>query len=256
VVEAMKMLLELRDLHVSVGEREIIKGVNLKIGLNEIHAIMGPNASGKTTLVLAIAGFPGYKVTRGDILFEGRSILKLSLHERAKIGIAIALQNPPAIRGIRLRDMIRLAAGLEPWDPSRGEPDYFSEKFLRMVGLPPEQYLDRDVNVGFSGGERKRCEIAQLFAMKPKLMILDEPDSGVDLDSLKILGRSIMSYLQAHSCSVLVVTHHRHILQYLKPTKVHVIYDGRIAVSGEFNELVPLVEQIGYERLVKEWSAR
>ncbi|MGC8936489.1 MAG: ABC transporter ATP-binding protein, partial [Candidatus Methanomethylicaceae archaeon] len=175
------MLLEVQDLHVTVEKKELLRGVNLGVEKGEVVAIMGHNASGKTTLALTLAGFPQYNVTKGRIIFNGENITYRAIHERAKAGLAIAFQSPPAIRGVRLGDMIALASGINPW--ASKSDTAFVESVLRKVNLEPKLYMDRELNVGFSGGERKRSELAQIFAMKPKLIILDEIDSGVDIDS-------------------------------------------------------------------------
>lgn len=243
------MMLEVQDLHASVERKELLRGVNLVVDEGEVVAIMGHNASGKTTLALTLAGFPQYNITRGRIIFRGEDITFKAIHERAKTGLAIAFQSPPAIRGIKLGDMIALAGGVNPWTYKLDTG--FVEGVLRKVNLEPSLYRDRELNVGFSGGERKRSELAQIFAMKPKLIILDEIDSGVDIDSLRILGGSLREYIDANRCSAIVITHHRHILQYLKPKKVHIMSNGKIVLSGTYEELIPKIESLGYEALIK-----
>ncbi|MDH7556089.1 MAG: Fe-S cluster assembly ATPase SufC [Candidatus Methanosuratincola sp.] len=246
------MLLSVQDLHVRVEGKELLKGINLSMEYGEIVAIMGHNASGKTTLALTLAGFPQYQVSEGKILFEGEDVTSKSIDERARMGMALAFQSPPAIRGIKLGHMISLSAGMNPWQPKPGDDPELPKKILSKVNLEPEKYLDREVNVGFSGGERKRSELAQIFAMRPKLMILDEPDSGVDIDSLKVLGNSLQEYFRTEKCSMMIITHHRHILQYLKPSRMHILSGGKIALTGSYEELMPKIEELGYERLIKE----
>lgn len=243
------MLLEVQDLHVSVEGRDVLKGIDLKLDKGGVIAIMGHNASGKTTLANTLIGLPQYVVRKGRILFDGIDITHKPIHERVKIGIAMAFQSPPSIRGLKLGDMIALAGGINPWKSK----DYreFVIDILKKVDLDPS-YIDRDLNVGFSGGERKRSELAQIFAMKPKLMILDEVDSGVDIDSLKILGNSIKEYIESNNCSLIMITHHRYILQYVKPEKIYIMSNGKIALSGGFGELISKIESLGYERLIKE----
>ncbi len=243
------MLLEVQDLYVSVERKELLRGVNLKVDKGDVVAIMGHNASGKTTLVLTLAGFPQYIVTKGRIIFNGEDITLKAIHERAKAGMAIAFQSPPAIRGIRLGDMIAVAGGVNPWVSMAGA--HFVESVLRSVNLEPSLYMNRELNVGFSGGERKRSELAQIFAMRPKLIVLDELDSGVDIDSLKILGGSIQAYINSNQCAAIVITHHRHILKYLKPKEVHIMSNGKIALSGNYDELIPKIESLGYEALIR-----
>lgn len=246
------MMLEVKDLWVSVDEKEILKGVNLTIGDKETHVLMGPNACGKTTLALAILGYPTYKLTKGAIIFDGQDITGKDVPERARLGIALAYQNPPEVRGVKLRDIIRLIAGKEPWNPFVEPEEKFATQFLKRVGLNPGSFLTRDINLGFSGGERKRSELAQVFAMRSRLMILDEPDSGVDIDSVKLIGMEISKAVEELGSSTLIITHHRHILQYLKPDVAHVIYDGRIIDSGNPEKLIPKIEGRGYEAYAKE----
>jgi Fe-S cluster assembly ATP-binding protein len=249
------VLLDIEDLHVSVERKELLKGVDMKVDKGEVVAVMGHNASGKTTLALTLAGFPQYNVTRGKIVFNGEDITYKTIDERARAGIALAFQSPPAIRGIRLGNIISLAGGLNPWTPKPGDDPDFPQKMLEKVNLEPSLYINRELNVGFSGGERKRSELAQIFAMKPKLMILDEPDSGVDIDSLRVVGNSLNDYITGYGCTVIIITHHRHILQYLKPTRVHVMSNGRIVITGSYDELIPKIEEMGYEELIKGATA-
>jgi len=250
------MSLVIKDLHVNVGEKSILHGVNLKIEKKEIHVLIGPNACGKTTLALVVMGYPAYRITRGQIVFDGHELSEKDVSERAKLGIGLAYQNPPEVRGVKLRDLIRLSAGRGPWDPLKEPEESFATKFLERVGLNPESFLGRDINLGFSGGERKRSELVQIFAMKPRLMILDEPDSGVDIDSLKLVGREVGKVVGELGSSVLIITHHRHILQYLRPKVVHIMYGGRIVGSGGPEVLIPEIEEKGYEGYVKGLSKR
>jgi Fe-S cluster assembly ATP-binding protein len=246
------MLLEVSSLRVSVEGKELLKGVDLAVGRKEVVAVMGHNASGKTTLALTLAGFPQYKVIAGNIVFDSKEITGLSIDERARLGIALAFQAPPTIRGIKLGHMISLAGGVNPWTPKPGDDLTLPEKMLEKVKLDPAKYASREVNVGFSGGERKRAELAQIFAMGARLMVLDEPDSGVDIDSLKIVGNSLREHFETHDCSMIIITHHRHILQYLKPTRIHILSEGRVAATGSYDELMPKIEKWGYERLLME----
>jgi len=245
-------MLEIENLWVSTGEKEILKGVGLSIGDGETHVLLGPNACGKTTLALAILGYPAYKVTSGSIVFDGQDLSGKTVSERAKLGIGLAYQNPPEVRGVKLRDIIRLIAGGEPWDPLVEPEERLATQFLERVGLNAGSFLTRDINLGFSGGEKKRSELAQVFAMRAKLMLLDEPDSGVDIDSVKLIGTEIGKAAKELGSSVLVITHHRHILQYLKPDVAHVMYAGRIISYGEPRGLISKIEQEGYERYARE----
>ncbi len=244
------MLLEIKDLYVQVEDREVLKGVDLAIDLGEVHVLMGPNASGKTTLVKTITGYPGYKVTSGRIFFKSEDLLLKDISERAISGIALAYQNPPQIRGVKFRDLLRIIAGREPWNPLNGPEETFATELIVAAGLDAD-FANRDLNIGFSGGERKRAELVQVFAMRPDLMILDEPDSGVDIDSLKAIGKRISEVVSDLGCCVLVITHHRHILQYLRPDVAHLIYGGKIMRSGNPEEMIPRLEELGYEGYVK-----
>jgi len=245
-------MLEVEDLWVRVGGTEVIKGVNLTIGDSETHVLLGPNACGKTTLALTILGYPAYEVISGSIVFEGQNLIGKNISERAQLGIALACQNPPEVRGVKLRDIIRLIAGSEPWDPIVEPEERVATPFLERVGLNAGSFLTRDVNLGFSGGEKKRSELAQVFAMRAKLMLLDEPDSGVDIDSVKLVGTEVGKAAKELRSSVLVITHHRHILQYLEPDVAHVMYAGRIISRGEPGEIISKIEEQGYVRYAGE----
>jgi len=223
----------------------------LEVNDGETHVLMGSNASGKTTLVFALIGYPAYKVTKGSMVFDGKDISSLKIGERARLGIGIAFQHSPTIRGVKLRDILRLCACLEPWNSSKEPCELFASKILKEVGMNPGLYLNRDVNVGFSGGEKKRSELAQIFALRPKLMIFDEPDSGIDIDSLKLIGNRISNLTAELGNATIVITHYRHIIPYMKPRVVHVLYDGRIVSSGKPDEIVEKLEKLGYEGYVK-----
>ncbi len=238
-------LLEVKDLHVKVDGKEILRGVDLEIGKGEVHVLLGPNASGKTTLAMTIIGMPAYKVLRGDIIFDRESLVKLDAAQRAKKGIGFVFQFPPAIRGVKLRDIIRLCGGKSPWDPNKEPEEKFATEMLEKVGLAPN-FRDRDVNVGFSGGERKRSELAQILAMKPHLMVLDEPDSGVDIDSLKLIGKRIDEFVKETGSSLLLITHYRHILQYVETGFAHVMCGGKIIVTGDPEDILSRIEEEGY----------
>lgn len=245
-------MLKVQNLRVNVGEAEVLKGVNLTIGEKETHVLLGPNACGKTTLALAILGYPAYKVTGGSIVFNGQDLTGKDISERANLGIGLAYQNPPEVRGVKLRDIVRLIAGSEPWDPLIEPEERLATPFLERVGLNAGSFLTRDINLGFSGGEKKRSELAQVFAMRAKLMLLDEPDSGVDIDSVKLIGTEIGKAAKELASSVLVITHHRHILQYLEPDIAHIMYDGRIIISGEPKAIISKIEEEGYEKYARK----
>lgn len=246
-------MLEVKNLWLSVasdGEKEILKGVNLRIREGETHALLGPNACGKSTLAMAILGYPQYKVKRGSIHFDGKNLAGKSIYERAKLGIALAYQNPLEIRGVKMRDVIRFSAGKSPWNPLLEQKEEFSQKCVKRAGLDAS-FSERDVNLGFSGGEKKKSELAQIFAMQPKLMVLDEPDSGVDIDALKLIGNELSKAIDEFGSSALLITHHRHILQYLKVDVAHIMYEGCIISSGEPKWVISRVEELGYDSYMK-----
>lgn len=246
-------MLEIKDLHVVVEEdgTEILKGVNLAINKGEIHAIMGPNGSGKSTLSKVVAGHPAYEVTRGDILFEGESILELDPEERAHKGIFLAFQYPVEVPGVTNSTLLRQAyntiakeQGREELDPLEFD-DYVRER-LKIVDMKPE-FLERSINAGFSGGEKKRNEIFQMAVLSPKLSFLDETDSGLDIDALRIVAGGI-NYLADDDKSVVMVTHYQRILDYIVPDHVHVMLGGKIVKSGG-KELAVKLEEQGYDWL-------
>ncbi|MDI6888691.1 MAG: Fe-S cluster assembly ATPase SufC [Methanocellales archaeon] len=238
-------LLEIKDLHVKVDGKEILRGVNLEIDKGEVHVLLGPNASGKTTLAMTIIGMPAYKVSEGKMLFDGEDLANLDPTQRAKKGIGFVFQFPPAIRGVKLRDIIRLCGGKDAWDPSKEPEEKFAIEMLEKVGLP-SNFRERDVNVGFSGGEKKRSELAQILAMKPRLMVLDEPDSGVDIDSLKLIGKRVDDFVKETGSSLLLITHYRHILQYVETGFAHVMCGGKIIVTGDPEDILSRIEEEGY----------
>ncbi|MCH8556466.1 MAG: Fe-S cluster assembly ATPase SufC [Balneolia bacterium] len=247
-------MLKIIDLHARVeGEEiEILKGINLEINKGEVHAIMGPNGSGKSTLAKVIAGHPAYEVTSGQVLFEGEDILEMDPDERARLGLFLAFQYPVEVPGVSNSMLIREAVnavrkerGQEEFDPLEFE-DFIIDK-LKLVEMD-EKFLDRSVNAGFSGGEKKRNEILQLAAMEPRLSLLDETDSGLDIDALRIVSEGI-NKLRSSENSFMLVTHYQRILNYIKPDKVHVLINGRIAKSGG-SELALELEDQGYDWLV------
>jgi len=247
-------VLEIKDLHVCVEEdpsEEILKGVNLTINKGEIHAIMGPNGSGKSTLSKVVAGHEAYEVTQGDILFEGESILELEADERAHLGLFLAFQYPVEVPGVTNKNLLRQAyntiaqeQGREELDPLQFE-DHAREK-LELVDMK-EEFLERSVNAGFSGGEKKRNEIFQMAVLNPKLSFLDETDSGLDIDALKIVANGI-NEISGEDNAVVLVTHYQRILDYIIPDHVHVMIDGKIAKSGD-KDLAVKLEEKGYDWL-------
>jgi len=246
-------VLEIKDLHVVVeGENEeILKGVNLSIGKGEIHAIMGPNGSGKSTLSKVVAGHPEYEVIKGDILYNGESILELDPDERAHAGIFLAFQYPVDVPGVTNNTLLResyntIAAsrGREELDPLEFE-DYIKDK-LELVDMKPE-FLNRSVNAGFSGGEKKKNEIFQMAVLQPQLSFLDETDSGLDIDALQTVAEAINN-LHGKENSVVLVTHYQRLLNYIEPDFVHVMIGGAVAKSGD-KELAIKLEDQGYDWL-------
>jgi len=240
------MLLQVNNLVAKLSEEEkvILKGVNLEIGRGEVHAIMGPNGSGKSTLANVIMGNPKYEVVSGDILFEGESILDLRTDERAQKGIMMTFQNPYEIEGVKLDQLLLIAyRKLHGEDKTFFQLDKEMKSLLNDVSLPSE-FLERFVNLGFSGGERKKGEILQARFLKPKLLILDEIDSGLDVDALRIVAEQI-NKLKEDGTSLLIITHYARILNYLDVDKVHVYVDGRVAMTGD-KSLAYEVEETGY----------
>ena len=246
----MSAMLEIKDLHATIEGTEILKGVNLSIPRGEIHAIMGPNGSGKSTLSNVIMGHPAYAVTGGDILLEGESILDWPTDERARRGLFLSFQYPTSIPGVTvtnfLRNVLKNMRGQEvPFKEFRQEMKSAMER-LSMSS----DFAGRYVNDGFSGGEKKRNEILQMSMIKPKLAILDEIDSGLDIDAVRVIAGGIES-LRAKERSMLVITHYQRILEYLTLDGVHVFMDGRIIRSGK-RDLATQLEQEGYNNIAKE----
>jgi len=243
-------MLKVEDLHVKVMDKEILKGITLSIGEGELHVVMGPNGSGKSTLALTIAGHPRYKVVKGRILFEGKDITEMKPEERAKKGIFLSFQHPVEVEGVKVIQLLqRMLKNLRGMD----EVDAYEVIFnaVEELGLD-SSVLSRELNVGFSGGERKKLEMLQAYLVKPRLLILDEPDSGVDVDSLKVIAR-IIDRLHRDGTSILLITHYGRILEYLNPQRVHVLKDGKLVASGGI-ELVKVIEERGFTA-VEEYGA-
>ena len=249
--------LEVVDLHVEVGGREILHGINLKVESGEVVALMGPNGSGKTTLFFAIAGHPKYVVTRGDIRLDGESILNLYPEERVLRGIMVSFQNPIPIPEVRLSTlivaMINKKSGKYVTEPPNPKVMAEMVRIARELGLS-QDHLSRGVHAGFSGGEMKRAEMLQVLMARPKVALLDEPDSGLDIDGIAAMGRYV-SKLSQEGVAVLLTTHHAKILHYVKPTKVLVLAGGRIVYEGG-EEVVRLIESMGYEKFLKEYGGQ
>ncbi|MBF4509421.1 MAG: ABC transporter ATP-binding protein [Aeromicrobium sp.] len=246
--ESPAPLLAIEDLHVSVGDREILRGIDLTIAEGETHVLLGPNGGGKSTLLNTIVGLPGYRVTSGRIMFKGVDLVGLEIDERARLGIGIAFQRPPAVRGVRLRQMLDVAAGgsLEP---------ELAEALDTQLNLG--HMLERDVNMGFSGGEAKRSEMAQLLAQMPDLALFDEPESGVDLDNIAVVGSAINALLKSEERiserrrAGLIITHTGHILEFVNADVGHVLYSGRLACKGNPLDLIEEISSHGYDKCVE-----
>ncbi len=251
--------LEIKDLHVSVtsndeGDIPILKGVNLTVKSGETHAVMGPNGSGKSTLSYAIAGHPKYTVTSGSITLDGADVLEMSIDERARAGLFLAMQYPIEVPGVSMSNFLRTAA-----TAVRGEAPKLRHWVKEVKGALKDLDIDpsfseRSVNEGFSGGEKKRHEILQLGLLKPKIAILDETDSGLDVDALRVVSEGVNRYSEAEHGGILLITHYTRILRYIHPQFVHVFFGGRIIQSGG-PELADELEENGYERFTQAASA-
>ena len=243
------MLLEIKDLHAGIEGREILKGLNLKVKAGEVHAIMGPNGSGKSTLAKVLAGHPTYEVLSGEVIYEGKNLLELDPDERAREGVFLAFQYPVEIPGVSNSQFLRLAYnekmkhhGLEELDPLEFN-DYLTEK-AKIVEMD-KSFFKRSVNEGFSGGEKKRNEILQMAVLEPKLAILDETDSGLDIDALRIVAEGV-NKLRNSENGIILVTHYQRLLNYIAPDFVHVLADGKIVKQGG-KELALELEEKGYD---------
>ncbi|MFA5384309.1 MAG: ABC transporter ATP-binding protein [Eubacteriales bacterium] len=246
----------IENLKVSLADREVLKGVNLEIKPGEVHVLFGPNGSGKTSLLMTLMGFSNYRVTAGTINFKGRDITAMSINERARLGIGMSFQRPPTIKGLKTRQMVALC--------SPGKEIPLEEMAAR---LNFENFLDRDLNAGFSGGEIKRSELLQLMAQNPDLVLLDEPESGVDLESISLIGEVINELLERkpgkdHSSSSmekrskrakagLLITHTGYILNYVDADVGHVLYDGLLSCHGNPRETLKCIQEMGYQECMR-----
>jgi Fe-S cluster assembly ATP-binding protein len=245
-------MLEIKNLHAKITEgREILKGIDLSVKAGEVHAIMGPNGSGKSTLAGVLAGRPGYEVTAGTVTYEGRDLLALAADERARQGVFLAFQYPVEIPGVN--NMYFLRAALNAVRRHRGDPDLDAGQFLKAVRAKLKELeigddlLQRGVNVGFSGGEKKRNEIFQMAMLEPKLALLDETDSGLDIDALRLVAAGI-NKLRSASRAIVLITHYQRLLDYVEPDHIHVLSQGKIVMSGD-KSLAAELEKRGYAML-------
>ncbi|HDB4633095.1 TPA: Fe-S cluster assembly ATPase SufC [Staphylococcus aureus] len=255
----MASTLEIKDLHVSIEDKEILKGVNLTINTDEIHAIMGPNGTGKSTLSSAIMGHPSYEVTKGEVLLDGVNILELEVDERAKAGLFLAMQYPSEITGVTNADFMRSAINAKREEGQEINLMQFIKKLDKKLDKNMD-FLDIDkdmaqryLNEGFSGGEKKRNEILQLMMLEPKFAILDEIDSGLDIDALKVVSKGI-NQMRGENFGALMITHYQRLLNYITPDKVHVMYAGKVVKSGG-PELAKRLEEEGYEWVKEEFGS-
>ena len=246
-------MLEIKNLHVAVEGKEILKGLNLSIGAGEVHAIMGPNGSGKSTLSYVLAGRAGYDITQGSIVYGGEDLVALAPEERAAKGVFLAMQYPVEIPGVTTMTFLKTA--LNSQRRARGETDLDAIGVLKLVRAKAkllnvsEDMLKRPLNVGFSGGEKKRLEILQMSVFEPKLAVLDETDSGLDIDALRVVAEGVNA-LRDPSRAMLVITHYQRLLDYIVPDRIHVLAGGRIVAEGG-KELALELEAKGYEHIVK-----
>ncbi len=242
----MSKLLEIQDLHVNVGEKEILHGVDLSVGKGETHVIMGPNGAGKSTLGHAVMGNPSYQITSGKVLFDGKDLTDESATDRAKAGMFLSFQNPIEVPGISLSNFIRNALDqrtgkrVRLWDFRKS-----LEKKMQLLGMD-KSYADRDLNVGFSGGEKKKAEILQMLMLNPSLAILDETDSGLDVDAVRIVSEGVKEFQAAGEGALIIITHSTRILEALHVDTTHILVDGRLVKTGDAS-LVEEINRGGFE---------
>ncbi|WP_373019094.1 Fe-S cluster assembly ATPase SufC [Thiomicrorhabdus sp.] len=250
------MLLKVENLQAQIEEKQILKGLNLEVKPGEVHAIMGPNGSGKSTFASVLAGREDYEVTAGSVEFEGQDLLEMDTEDRARKGVFLAFQYPVEIPGVSNKlfmqtavNAVREEKGLPPFDMF--DFDEYAQEKIELLNMRPD-LLERSVNVGFSGGEKKRNDIFQMALLEPKLCILDETDSGLDIDALRVVANGVNA-LRSEERSFIVVTHYQRLLDYIKPDHVHVLYNGRIVKSGGF-ELVHELEENGYDDIIQQYQ--
>lgn len=255
----MTAVLEIRNLHVSINEKPILKGVNLTVKQGEIHALMGRNGSGKSTLAYALMGHPAYKVDAGQIIFDGKDVLEMEPDERSRAGLFLAFQYPVAIPGVTVANFLRTAINARrkeqnPEDKGISIPEFRKLLTTKMNELHVDpSFAGRYLNEGFSGGEKKRAEILQLATLEPKIAVLDETDSGLDIDALRVVANGVNSLI-GPNLGVLVITHYEQFLNYIKPEFVHVMFEGRIVEEGGF-ELAEKIQKQGYDWVAEKYAA-
>ena len=244
--------LVIQDLHVSIGDKPVVKGLSLSVNQGEVHAIMGPNGTGKSTLAKAIAGHPEYTITSGDVLLDGRSLLAMEPDERARAGLFLAFQYPSEIPGVSIANFIRAALQARLGESAELDATGYYKKLYEKMDLLKidRKFTSRSVNDGFSGGEKKRCEILQLAMLEPKFALMDETDSGLDIDALRVVADGV-NKLRTGQLGILLITHYQRLLNYIVPDFVHVMHDGHIVRSGD-KSLALELEAKGYAWLKKE----
>jgi Fe-S cluster assembly ATP-binding protein len=246
--------LEIRNLHVRTEDHEILRGVDLSINRNEVHALMGPNGSGKSTLANTLLGHPDYEITEGSISFKGQDITEAEPHERAKAGLFLAFQYPVAIPGVSVANFLRMAINAKREEPIRVKE--FGEELQSAINLldVDRTFTSRHLNDGFSGGEKKRAEILQMAMLKPDVAILDETDSGLDIDALRTVAEGVSKLQAEQGMGALIITHYQRILHYIQPQFVHIMLNGRIVLEGGV-ELVERLEREGYDEIRQQYGS-
>ena len=246
-------MLKIENLHVEIDGNEIVKGLDLEVGKGEIHAIMGPNGSGKSTLANVLMGHPRYEVTEGSVTFEGEDVLELEPDERAKMGMFLAFQYPSEVPGVSVANFLRTAVNsVREEELSPMEMYKLLQEKMAVMRMDPK-FAERYLNEGFSGGEKKRNEILQMLMLEPRLAILDETDSGLDIDALQVVARGV-NEMRGPEFSAVLITHYQRILRYIEPDRVHVMLDGRLVTSGG-KELAEDLEEKGYDLVRQEFGA-